>query len=609
MGIQTGLHVYGWRKPTITLSLVAGGSLLPNTKYYVVGLMSYTMATYIPYGGPISDVEEITTTTNDLSIQITQKTYRDITVFADNGDSRTLATCTRHCLLDTDQIKIDSGSYSGTWDVDEWVNYNQFIIDTPYVDNVPVQCYSDTNKYNLATGNKYWVGTASPLNGSEWVGGNNWTKRPWDVTDTNPVIITAQPSLYLHSYSVHPQLNGGNRGYHKILEDYGNVSVIITDTGVNLQKIYDEVQYSGFVYNCGYGLMGYNNVYHFHLAGCVRVNGEGGFTSDSVAVEIWGEIYGYIGTEITFNGCGLFFPLNTFSAAWHFTANNCTIYNNSNSNTYNNWVYGNGTVFYAVPRIGSTVGDETGLFFIDGYTGDPWDYVICRNKEFRNIGIGQQFQVSYNTARFEDCVIKMPFYWIFSLGNTQSPIYMIENVSMYYADNYTWNFRFYSYATSIPIRIMFLNVDSPEEPDNKKRIINNSLVVLDCEFYRRVEIYVQDDGFALESVGIHIIDNEGNEYTGSTDENGYAYLDVLEQKHTLDNDDGIHGNWLNYDHDTFYSDFIITLTKNNYHPVTLEFENISGNKIIKTGMESTLPVYTERQIAATIEEDIITGKI
>lgn len=40
------ITVYGYRKPTLELELVAGGELIANTKYYVYGYMSANVAVY-----------------------------------------------------------------------------------------------------------------------------------------------------------------------------------------------------------------------------------------------------------------------------------------------------------------------------------------------------------------------------------------------------------------------------------------------------------------------------------------------------------------------------------------------------------------------------------
>ena len=59
MGLNADITVHGWRKPTLTLELVEGGSLAADTKHYIVGIMGYTPSTYLAIGGPTSDVYEI----------------------------------------------------------------------------------------------------------------------------------------------------------------------------------------------------------------------------------------------------------------------------------------------------------------------------------------------------------------------------------------------------------------------------------------------------------------------------------------------------------------------------------------------------------------------
>lgn len=96
--MKTTIVVYGWRKPTLEVTLVEGGSLLSNTKYYVLGVMAYTPFTYCAVTSPVSDVYEITTTSTAKSIQIKQTTYRDIESFSDNGDGTYEGAIYNDCL-------------------------------------------------------------------------------------------------------------------------------------------------------------------------------------------------------------------------------------------------------------------------------------------------------------------------------------------------------------------------------------------------------------------------------------------------------------------------------------------------------------------------------
>jgi hypothetical protein len=183
--------------------------------------MGYTVQTYGLVGSALSDIHEITTTATDLSIKVTHNTYRNITAFADNGDSRTLITSARHCVADTvvgataDTIKIATGSYAGTWTVDEWVSYDQFIINTPYVDNVAVQFYTDSQYYNRPYygGNTYqgmsvYISNVNPI-GSDGLFINSldyWDRRPWTAPGIDMVLVYFKSSmimeLFMLTYSV-----------------------------------------------------------------------------------------------------------------------------------------------------------------------------------------------------------------------------------------------------------------------------------------------------------------------------------------------------------------------------------------------------------------------
>lgn len=578
MGLNADITVHGWRKPTLYLELVEGGDLIADTKYYVVGVMGFTPSVYVANGSPSSDVYDITTTVTHRSIQISHKTFRDITAFADNGDSRTLITCERHCVTDnivgsiTDIIKIDSGSYAGTWNVDEWVNYDQFIINTSYIDNVPVQFYTDSVTYNqpvveyqryYCSGLAYYVSPTDPYATGEFTIAYRWTRFPSGVQNIeNPTTITAQPTSRFARYCIISEIARYNKGIYKCLEPYG-IPIIEIKGQVTPEDIHDEVQLSGFIYNFGYSAScGDDNNPQLNCLSAIRCHGNSGFTVNGAAVTFITDVNQiYDRSLLIFNDCSISFPVSFSSAYLNFTAEKCVVYNNSKYISFMGWIAGDDTIFYIVPRAAYHNVDVSTQYYINLYTGLPKVYGIVQNKEYRDTGVATLWQNSNNSFQFKN-VITYPFYWLFSIS--QHPdIYMMENSTVRYSGGYVWHFRYYSYTSSNVIEIDYLNVDAPDS-NNVKKCIHNSLINITARFYRRIEFYVKDaDGVDIEGATIHIIDDDNNEYNTVTNVNGYAYLDCLEQKTVFTTDDStttVHDPQF----DTHYSDFVIIISKNTY---------------------------------------------
>ena len=338
--MAASLKVYGWRKPTLTVELVEGGSYLANTKYYVMGLYSFCPYTYCAIGGELSDIHEITTTSTARSIKITQTTYRDITNFADNGDSRTLVTCPMHCFADEDEVIIGSGSYAGTYDL-ERVDYDSFIIDIAYVDNIATSdCYSSTAQYNIpdynsgrnnASGMVYWIDTVHPIHANGYyINTDRYTKRPYTTTNLeNPLTMTAPSNNRYGDYVQHPELSNLENGSAKACKEYGTILVDWESGSGTLEDVYDEVMAAGYTYNCGYSAnSGSSNAEYFELVGSLRAKDDASFTANGYGVTIWGEFRQVTNpTNFVFNGCSLLFPISFFTAYFDFEANDCVIYN------------------------------------------------------------------------------------------------------------------------------------------------------------------------------------------------------------------------------------------------------------------------------------------
>jgi hypothetical protein len=211
-------------------------------------------------------------------------------------------------------------------------------------------------------------------------------------------------------------------------------------------------------------------------------------------------------TKVTFNVCSLNVPTNTFTGYYTFDANDCTFFNASRQNTTGDWITGSNNRFYSIPRFGP-YGDSEGTFY-DQYAETYTTYGIVDDKDFIGLeGDTQYMQIAYVRTKITNSNI-LPIYWVTKSADGHYPdIYVMENTYMKFSNSYQWNIRHYGYNYDASLRFDFLNINS-EDPNNIKRVINNSLVNCDDYFYRRLEFNVQGNGEMLIGVGVNIIDNE-----------------------------------------------------------------------------------------------------
>jgi hypothetical protein len=307
MGLHPNITIYGWLKPTIEVELVEGGSLLANTTYYVAGNMGFCPRTYNSVGSVPSDVHEITTTGTHKSIKITQKTYRDVQSFGDNGDGRTLVNCERHCVTDgtyADEVKFSDGSYTGTFVVDEWVDYNSFIIDTPFVDSSSTTFYTDSVRYNrpafnvsrpTAHGMSYYIATFEP----NWKG-NVWTRAAYQYEGIdNPWTQTTQPNDSYGDYNQVSEISGLGTGMFETLLGYGTPYCYV-DGEVTASEIQQEFVDAGFPYHCSYSEQGYTANPLFTIMAAIWFGQGSSFTLNNAVVIFGAEVWASVSDESNF---------------------------------------------------------------------------------------------------------------------------------------------------------------------------------------------------------------------------------------------------------------------------------------------------------------------
>jgi len=578
MGVITGLHCYGYLKPTLELSLTEGGSLAANTTYYVVGFYSTTPNTYAGITGPMSDVYEITTTDTHKSIEISHKTYRDIQSFSDNGDGRTLVNCTRHCFLEGDVFTIETGSYAGSQTVDEWVDYNSFIIDTTYVDATASTCYSE-GLYNYSktgygipyTFVRYWVSPYYPYNANdEFVKSNYYTASPFRAyNNTNPTTITSQPKERFYNGNVN--LSGMDKGLFRELISEGSVLVYGTSGSHTLKDIYDEVQSSGFTKNCSYTSNGgYSNTKSFFIHGTIKLEGSTTYLTDSYCdlTIMSGEMSGSGYNKITLNYCNVLYTPSSFSSSTVYYSDKGTFWNNASENAIIGYVYGD-NVFGGTQRFYSSYGDETTTYksLLDDSNVSVG---IVKNKSFLPTANRQINQTSYDQTIFEDCNL-FTIYQVgrnYAAGN-QPNRHLYKNCYIFKSEDCLEHIRFYTYQPNAEFIYTGLNVDTDEE-DNKKIVSNFVAGFSEFRFYREISLIVVDeDGNPVEGVTISGVDNQSNTYSDTTNSNGEANIEYLEQKTKYLKTDG---SIRRYDSSyyTYYDGITLTISKSGYETVVME---------------------------------------
>lgn len=621
------INVHGFRKPTLELELVAGGTLDANTTYYVCGFFAFCPYAYNNISSPLSDIYSITTSSTHRSIRITQKTYRDIQGFTDNGDGKTLVSCQRHCLTTGDIIKIATGSYAGSWPVTR-VDYHSFLINTAFIDDTPVQCYTDATVYNkpsvsnAAIGMNYCISKTNPYPSiGNFVKANNWTEPPYqnNMRMYNPVTITSQPSQNPGSGHINMAVNKLDTGiYEDIAKEYGSVFVdVINNTATTFSDIANAVIDAGFKYNSHYSEYGYSKT--FDLLGSIRFLGaDSSLSAVGTTINIYGEMFHYTAgyeANIQLTNCLInIFPA-TFSANFLSTANNSVFYNGSNNSGYTRWIFGDNLTLYFGPRQGPSTSecDVPNLTYTDKVTGLSKPYGIVQNKSFKDIGRYSYLQNTYNQTQFINCSL-FAIYWILrsEAAGTNPDIYMMENCYIYTtgvaSDKRHIFYLGYPLTTGYSHQIDYLNINTDED-DNKKICTNNTQMNMTARFFRRVEFYIKHENTNIEGAAVTITDGSGNEYSGVTNDSGYLYLDVLEQVYHITESDSVETTY-NPARNTFYGDFTIRIEKEGYMDEIIRFDSMYGNEDVKVSLNTVPPaIYYQKELKGTVKQLSIIGSV
>jgi hypothetical protein len=217
------MRVYRWKKPELTVTLTSGGTLLPNTTYWIFGFFHSILGGYDTYYGghsPHSVPQSFTTDDSNKSISVAWKTTGNITSFSDAGSGKTLVTSPLHCLGNLygyttgDTITIVSGTYAGSYQI-TWVDYDSFIIDTAFsVDETSTwRCEIVPNSGRSF---KLWMDTINPTaSDGTFAGDLNSAKRtshtPYVIGYTSTPVAVSAPFSIGEDYASMPFLNNGGR--------------------------------------------------------------------------------------------------------------------------------------------------------------------------------------------------------------------------------------------------------------------------------------------------------------------------------------------------------------------------------------------------------------
>jgi len=206
-------RVWKTKKPILSLSLEAGGSLAADTTYYFTGY--YTRAAVTRSGGafgPIADEVNITTDSTNRSIKIHHKIIGSFTsVESYDSGNKIKVISADHCLW-TDDIDISgSTNYNGSWTVEEVLDYDSFVINTAFIADDSGDWETTGGKPSLGYTNGGLMMTMDTVpivfstSGPKWShGAGSWGYQTQDFIVTTPYTQLGYREMMYY----HPQILG-----------------------------------------------------------------------------------------------------------------------------------------------------------------------------------------------------------------------------------------------------------------------------------------------------------------------------------------------------------------------------------------------------------------
>ncbi len=557
-------------KSTVNLTLQAGGTLLPNTTYY---LTMYTQYSGIREGMPISpmsDVKSIATDTANLSINMEHYWEGEIAGFSDGGGGYVNVNIPNHGFNITG---------SGAFTISDTVNYNQLIscavVDKDTIRFVGTYVADETGHWKhendssltvyfrfsafLSTINPYDAATDTWITGE--IGKSLWTNRDHTYQNQTTNFLIAAPlnqtagfSSYGHPGNlnargfVSAKMSSRNIGMAHIIIDaehtIGDLVEALTEHGAEDYFDYYQTQSGDWNQNTRY--------LHFYLRLISYINWgvSGQLTAAQCRIvhtganegNVNGQGWNLTACEFTIIGCRRPFTYGSFTDCMIFQMlgdspywdrsvfDNCTIvaapqflqYGNTGVDLANVSINFNSTSYYVwwvYPRLDTTASNikiNKGYFYLYGPTSDRTTYLI---EDLTFTGAGRaDYEMYYH--------------------HSGTPL------------NQTWKF----------LNIVNQNTNAPSALMRLRRAGATSTGKF--EFYYRIRGVIKDsNGDLVDNASVIIIDKDGTQYSTSTDEFGVYTVDVL----GYEDIDGADQYWGDV---TEYGPFTMTASKDGYETIT-----------------------------------------
>lgn len=508
------MRIYRWKKPVLTVTLTSGGTLLPNTQYWIMGnFRSYSALgggynAFYNGSGPHSDPVTFTTDAIYQSISVAWKTSGAVTSIADAGGGEVLVTSALHCLRSNDTITIMSGAYAGTYNI-TWVSYDTFKITATWgaTDTPNWECYMLPNGCESIA---LWMHTVYPINADGTLNGtgtvNQYLSHGYNYTayTTNPIVVTAPFALVRQNES-DPFFSQFGPSFSDAFET-GMPIIVGTETSLTLNQLNDEFVAAGLAPGCRAGFVkgSYGIISYYGYLDLKNV------TTDYRYVGV-NCLYGTFRMDAaTFRDSSFTFNYPIFRAWCGFKA-------------YNTMLGGGyGQQFDIIPT------DATATSF----NPKQLNYQIFMNTAAGSIDNGCFCNVAtVNVAYPKDATITNtkfygPYlYWVMANNGVYPPVGFrsMSNVEIKYAYN-AYDMVIYTYSVGYDYVQNFENIDTDRAKNLKIFVMNTNNSDIDVVCWRKGSFYLNDD---IDGASVTIV--AGTETYNYTSVNGKVDFDIIEQ--------------------------------------------------------------------------------
>ncbi len=547
-------YVIRWKAPELNITLTEGGSLQPNTTYWIFAffkkhglLPAYWQTAHSPILAP----QTFTTDSTKRSISVSWKTTGTIISFESGGSGKIKVNSPKHCLYTGNTITIVGGIYAGTY-VITFNDYDSFLINGTYTSSYTTSWYCqvlpnyaesiivymhNSNPFDV---NNLFIGDLTKFSHSYYVPG--YTTNPFTISSE---FNTPYPNTNLWSGVSHKHVM-----YNKLTWELGR-GIIYIDTSTPSVSLIDSM-----IQSSGIGDMNYvitDRVIHltFHL----KVTKT--------------DIVNLINYLIIIDGATLYWEnavlkdgavvvKQSYSSTIYLTLKNSCIVAEKTASIY--------TPF---PKL-----DSESLF--NSIYGTPVQ--ITANTDKINVFASGITNHSHHTAPAIVSNAVFDERVLVNITNT-SISRLFRNI---YFHNTSDDFLIYGYSTSFAME--FENINTTRQ-DNEIQIRTNSPNSLSYTytFYRTFSFIVKDNqNNVISGVGVKITDDRNNEYNLNSNVNGVVDVGVIEQI-SIPVGVGLRAN------NAIYKNFRVEITKTGYEKVVKQYsiaknmaDDLSGSVVVLT---------------------------